>query len=196
MKSRTSRHTKSHQILSDASLGCLWICGVLIGRLGNIQKQGKAYHPKKKRLISMRLSPPCILVSNFGPMRRSQHPGQATCVSANAWGRTHKRRLALFTFSRMLHTLAHNSTRSASILCSFKRCASAPSGLLNKCPFLFSNIAKITWTGCPIPVQFSGTGWHYALSEKGYTDIAISLYWIQHVFHPLQRIALVRNHVC
>jgi hypothetical protein len=30
-------------------------------------------------------------------------------------------------------------------------------------------------------------GWHYALSRNGYTDTAISLYWIQHVFHPLTK---------
>ena len=35
-----------------------------------------------------------------------------------------------------------------------------------------------TWTVYPTP------GWHFGLSETGYTNTALTLYWIQHVFHP------------
>ena len=37
---------------------------------------------------------------------------------------------------------------------------------------------RSTWTAHPTP------GWHFACSKTGYTDAAISLYWIQHVFDP------------
>ena len=30
-------------------------------------------------------------------------------------------------------------------------------------------------------------GWHFSHSDSGYTNIAISLYWIQHVFDPLTK---------
>jgi hypothetical protein len=30
-------------------------------------------------------------------------------------------------------------------------------------------------------------GWHFGHSDSGYTDTAISLYWIQHVFDPLTK---------
>ena len=40
---------------------------------------------------------------------------------------------------------------------------------------------RSTWTAHPTP------GWHFACSKSGYTDSAISLYWIQHVFDPLTR---------
>jgi hypothetical protein len=33
----------------------------------------------------------------------------------------------------------------------------------------------------------STAGWHYSHSASGYTDTAISLHWIQHVFHPLTK---------
>ena len=35
---------------------------------------------------------------------------------------------------------------------------------------------RSTWTTHPT------LGWHYGHSDSGYTDTAISLYWIQHVF--------------
>ena len=38
-----------------------------------------------------------------------------------------------------------------------------------------------TWTTHPTP------GWHFACSESGYTNSAINLYWIQHVFGPATR---------
>ena len=38
-----------------------------------------------------------------------------------------------------------------------------------------------TWTTHPTP------GWHFACSESGYTNSAINLYWIQHVFDPATR---------
>ena len=38
-----------------------------------------------------------------------------------------------------------------------------------------------TWTVYPTP------GWHFGLSETGYTNAALSLYWIQHVFDPQTR---------
>lgn len=31
-------------------------------------------------------------------------------------------------------------------------------------------------------------GWHFGHSDSGYTDTAISLYWIQHVFDPLTKV--------
>jgi hypothetical protein len=37
---------------------------------------------------------------------------------------------------------------------------------------------RSTWTTHPTP------GWHYGHSDSGYTDTAISLHWIQHVFDP------------
>jgi hypothetical protein len=37
---------------------------------------------------------------------------------------------------------------------------------------------RSTWTVHPTP------GWHFGHLETGYTDTAISLYWIQHVFDP------------
>ena len=37
-------------------------------------------------------------------------------------------------------------------------------------------IHRSTWTTHPT------LRWHYSHSDSGYTDIAISLYWIQHVF--------------
>jgi hypothetical protein len=40
---------------------------------------------------------------------------------------------------------------------------------------------KSTWTTHPTP------GWHFGYSDSGYTDTAISLYWIQHVFDPLTK---------
>ncbi|PIA99514.1 hypothetical protein CB0940_02607 [Cercospora beticola] len=40
---------------------------------------------------------------------------------------------------------------------------------------------RSTWTAYPTP------GWHFACSKSGYTDTAISLYWVQHVFDPLTR---------
>ena len=38
-----------------------------------------------------------------------------------------------------------------------------------------------TWTTHPTP------GWHFACSESGYTNSAINLYWIRHVFDPATR---------
>jgi hypothetical protein len=40
---------------------------------------------------------------------------------------------------------------------------------------------RSTWTTYPTP------GWHFACSDTGYTDSAISLNWIQRVFDPLTR---------
>ena len=40
---------------------------------------------------------------------------------------------------------------------------------------------RSNWTVHPTP------GWHFACSKTGYTDAAISLYWIQHVFDPLTK---------
>ena len=37
---------------------------------------------------------------------------------------------------------------------------------------------RSTWTVHPTP------GWHFGHTETGYTDTAISLFWIQHVFDP------------
>jgi len=37
------------------------------------------------------------------------------------------------------------------------------------------------WTAHPTP------GWHFASSKSGYTDTAISLYWMQQVFDPLTK---------
>lgn len=40
---------------------------------------------------------------------------------------------------------------------------------------------RSTWTTHPTP------NWHFGLSDSGYTDTAISLYWIKHVFDPLTK---------
>jgi hypothetical protein len=40
---------------------------------------------------------------------------------------------------------------------------------------------RSTWTTHPT------LGWHFGHSDSGYTDTAISLYWIQHVFDPLTK---------
>lgn len=40
---------------------------------------------------------------------------------------------------------------------------------------------RSNWTAHPTP------GWHFACSSSGYTDTAISLYWVQHVFDPLTK---------
>ncbi|KAJ5751478.1 uncharacterized protein N7511_008443 [Penicillium nucicola] len=40
---------------------------------------------------------------------------------------------------------------------------------------------RSTWTTHPTP------NWHFACSKSGYTDSAISLYWIKHVFDPQTR---------
>jgi hypothetical protein len=40
---------------------------------------------------------------------------------------------------------------------------------------------RSTWTTHPTP------GWHFGHSDSGYTDTAISLYWIKHVFDPLTK---------
>ncbi|KAJ6117814.1 hypothetical protein N7523_005565 [Penicillium sp. IBT 18751x] len=40
---------------------------------------------------------------------------------------------------------------------------------------------RSTWTTHPTP------NWHFACSKSGYTDSAISIYWIKHVFDPQTR---------
>jgi DDE superfamily endonuclease len=40
---------------------------------------------------------------------------------------------------------------------------------------------RSTWTIHPTP------GWHFGHSDSGYTNTAISLYWIKHVFDPLTK---------
>jgi DDE superfamily endonuclease len=40
---------------------------------------------------------------------------------------------------------------------------------------------RSTWTVHPTP------GWHFGHTETGYTDTAISLFWMQHVFDPLTK---------
>ena len=40
---------------------------------------------------------------------------------------------------------------------------------------------RSTWTAYPTP------GWHFACSKSGYTDTAISLYWVQYIFDPLTK---------
>jgi hypothetical protein len=40
---------------------------------------------------------------------------------------------------------------------------------------------RSTWTTYPTP------GWHFACSKSGYTDTAISLYWIREIFDPQTR---------
>ncbi len=41
---------------------------------------------------------------------------------------------------------------------------------------------RSSWTVHPTP------GWHFGRSDTGYTDTAISLYWIKHVFDPLTKV--------
>ena len=47
---------------------------------------------------------------------------------------------------------------------------------------------RSTWTVYPTP------RWHFCHSETGYTDTAISLYWIQHIF-DLQTKARAKNNL-
>jgi hypothetical protein len=47
---------------------------------------------------------------------------------------------------------------------------------------------RSTWTTYPTP------GWHFTCSKSEYTDSAISLHWIQHVFDPLTRHRATRSH--
>ena len=42
-------------------------------------------------------------------------------------------------------------------------------------------IYRSTWTTHPTQ------GWQFGHSDSGYTDTAISLYWIQHIFDPLTK---------
>jgi hypothetical protein len=57
-------------------------------------------------------------------------------------------------------------------------CISADGMSLNPLVIWPSSTHRSNWTTDPTP------GWHFACSEKGYTDSAINLYWIQHVFEP------------
>lgn len=46
-------------------------------------------------------------------------------------------------------------------------------------PYCLAGCApRSTWTVHPTP------GWHFGHTETGYTDTAISLFWIQHLFDP------------
>ena len=41
-----------------------------------------------------------------------------------------------------------------------------------------TSIHHVNWVTYPTP------GWHYGISETGYTDTGINLYWIKNVFNP------------
>ena len=60
-------------------------------------------------------------------------------------------------------------------------CISADSRALDPLIIWPAAAHRSTWTVHAQP------GWHFACSKTGYTDTAISLYWLQHVFDPLTR---------
>ena len=60
-------------------------------------------------------------------------------------------------------------------------CISADSQYLHPLIIWPAATHQSTWTTHPTP------GWHFGHSDSGYTDTAISLYWIQHVFDPLTK---------
>ena len=60
-------------------------------------------------------------------------------------------------------------------------CISADGRYLNPLIIWPAITHRSTWTAHPTP------GWHFACSKSGYTDTAISLYWVQHVFDPLTK---------
>lgn len=60
-------------------------------------------------------------------------------------------------------------------------CISADGRYLDPLIIWPAAVHRSTWTVHPTP------GWHFARSKTGYTDTAISLYWVQHVFDPLTK---------
>jgi len=57
-------------------------------------------------------------------------------------------------------------------------CVSADGRYLNPLIVWPAATHRSTWTTHPTP------GWHYGHADSGYTDTAISLHWIRHVFDP------------
>jgi hypothetical protein len=60
-------------------------------------------------------------------------------------------------------------------------CISADGRVISPLIIWAASTHRSNWTTHPTP------GWHFACSESGRTDKAISLYWIQHVFDPSTR---------
>jgi hypothetical protein len=60
-------------------------------------------------------------------------------------------------------------------------CISADGRALHPVVIWPATTHRSTWTTHPTP------NWHFACSKSGYTDSAISLYWIKHVFDPQTR---------
>jgi hypothetical protein len=67
------------------------------------------------------------------------------------------------------------------------KCISADSRYLHPLIIWPAATHRSTWTVHPTP------GWHFGHSETGYTDTAISLYWIQHVFDPQTKVRAKNN---
>jgi hypothetical protein len=60
-------------------------------------------------------------------------------------------------------------------------CISAAGNSLNPLVIWPSATHRSHWTTHPTP------GWHFACTESGYTNNAINMHWIQHVFDPLTK---------
>jgi hypothetical protein len=75
----------------------------------------------------------------------------------------------------------HRGTGVKRTLITAVECVAADGHFLNPLIIWPASTHRSSWTTHPTP------GWHYAHSASGYTDSAISLYWIKHVFDPLTR---------
>jgi DDE superfamily endonuclease len=71
--------------------------------------------------------------------------------------------------------------RGAGVIITAIECISIDGRSLNPLIIWPATTHQSTWTAYPTP------GWHFACSTAGYTDSAISLYWIQHIFDPQTR---------
>jgi len=76
---------------------------------------------------------------------------------------------------------AHRGTGVKRTLITAIECVSADGRSLDPLIIWPASTHRSSWTTHPTP------GWHYAHSASGYTDSAISLYWIKQVFNPLTK---------
>ena len=90
--------------------------------------------------------------------------------------------------SNTVKVLIRNGDRRSSRGTSLKRvlitaveCISAAGQALKPLIIWPASTHRSVWTSHPTP------GWHFACSQKGYTNKDISLYWIKHVFDPQTR---------
>lgn len=76
---------------------------------------------------------------------------------------------------------SHRGTGVKRTMITAIECISADGRCLDPLIIWPATTHRSTWTAHAQP------GWHFACSKTGYTDTAISLYWMQHVFDPLTR---------